>query len=164
MTTKTTASCECGHTAGVHLGELKACLIGGCNCSEFVEPSGGENPVLITVLRRLFPHGHPDFIPALLEEMKLHSDKNHDYASGGNSLGNFQRVAKIKSLYPGFPDNSPAGVALTYMLKQLDATMWGMAKGIEHKVEGLESRLRDISVYANLVNILLKEPKDEPII
>jgi hypothetical protein len=30
--------------------------------------------------RRLFPHGHPDYITKTIDEMKLHSDKNHDYA------------------------------------------------------------------------------------
>lgn len=34
-------------------------------------------------LREAFPYGHPEFLPMLLEKMKLHSDKNHDYVKGG---------------------------------------------------------------------------------
>jgi hypothetical protein len=104
-----------------------------------------------------FPFGHPAFRKLSLEEMQLHSDKNHDYASGGNPLGNFQRVAQIKSMYTGFPDATPVGVALTYLLKQLDAVMWGLAKGIKHRVEGYGPRLQDVSVYARLARIMIEE-------
>ena len=108
-------------------------------------------------LRLLYPHGHPRFVKILLEEAQLHSDKNHDYAAGGNALGNFQRVSAIKKLYPGFPDDEPHGVALNFMLKQLDAVMWSLAKGTQLKVEGTGSRLMDIAVYAVLCRIMLEE-------
>ena len=76
------------------------------------------------LLREAYPHGHPDFIPRMLEVIQLHSDKNHDYAMGGPPLGNFERVSKIMQLYPDFPWATPHGAATVYMLKQFDAFMW----------------------------------------
>jgi hypothetical protein len=112
-------------------------------------------------LRETFPNGHPDFLPLLTGIAQLHSDKNHDYAGGGNPLGNFQRVASLLGNYPGFPASTPVGVALVYALKQLDAVLWGLAKSIEHRVEGLESRLTDIAVYALLAIIMLRDQKGD---
>lgn len=105
----------------------------------------------------VWPHGHPDFIPRLLKLMALHSDKNHDYAIGGPPLGNFERVAKIMQLYPEFPWDTPYGVATVYMLKQFDAFMWQQRTGFAPKVEGVESRLGDITVYSQLIAIALQE-------
>ena len=102
-------------------------------------------------LRNLYPHGHPDFLPITLGELDLHSKKNHDYAAGGDPLGNFDRVASILALYPGLDLADRRVVALVYALKQLDTVLWGLAKRIVHKVEGLNTRLGDISVYAKLV-------------
>lgn len=102
-------------------------------------------------LRELFPHGHPAFLPTTLREIQLHSDKNHDYAKGGNPLGNFERVAAILALYPKLRLSDMRVVALIYALKQVDAVLWGLSEGIEHKVEGLNDRLQDISVYSKIV-------------
>ena len=105
-------------------------------------------------LREKFPHGHADFLPITVKEIELHSNKNHDYAKGGPALGNFDRVAAILALYPDLKLSDPRIVALVYALKQLDAVLWGINQGIEHKVEGLNSRLQDISVYAKLVECM----------
>ena len=122
------------------------------------EPEGSSRDRELTgTLRARFPHGHPEFLPITLSEAKLHSEKNFDYASGGSALGNFERVAKILELYPGFPTASPIGVAIIYMLKQLDAVLWGLAKGIKHKVEGFDSRLADISVYSKIVRCMFRD-------
>jgi len=102
-------------------------------------------------LRKEYPYGHPRFLPITLNEVRLHSDKNHDYAKGGSPLGNFDRVAAILRLYPLLRLSDRRVVALTYALKQLDAVLWGMSGNIEAKVEGANSRLQDISVYAKLV-------------
>lgn len=102
-------------------------------------------------LREQFPHGHRRFIEISLEEMQLHSDKNHDYASGGDALGNFKRVAAILALYPDLKISDPRVVALVYALKQVDATLWALNSGIEAKVEGIEKRLADVSVYSKIV-------------
>jgi len=101
-------------------------------------------------LKRAYPHGHPEFIPILLDKMQLHSDKNHDYARGGNPLGNFERVSKILELYPNLPLNHPVVIMLVYMLKQFDSVFWGLSQRIEHKVEGFIPRLGDILVYSGI--------------
>lgn len=98
--------------------------------------------------------GHPGFYALTEEEVKLHAAKNRDYAQGGDPLGNFNRVAAILALYPGLELAKPETVAVVYMLKQLDAAMWMLAQGYEGRVEGVDSRLRDVHVYAKLVRIL----------
>lgn len=114
---------------------------------------------IINQLRKEFPNGHSAFLALCLGEVKLHSDKNHDYAAGGDPMGNFQRVADILKMYPGFPYDTPSGVALIYALKQIDAILWGKAKGIQHKVEGLSGRYEDVSVYMKLARIQDQEGK-----
>jgi hypothetical protein len=106
------------------------------------------------VLRSVFPHGHEGFTALALRELKLHSDKNHDYAAGGHPLGNFYRVAAILSLYPGLSLADPAVVAIVYCVKQLDAYLWMKSNKHQAKVEGLQERLQDISVYAKLIQLL----------
>jgi hypothetical protein len=106
------------------------------------------------VLREFFPHGHPQFLPITLKEMELHSQKNNDYAAGGAPTGNFDRVAAILALYPKLKLSDRRVVALVYALKQLDAVLWGINSDITHKVEGLNARLQDISVYAKIVMCL----------
>lgn len=108
-------------------------------------------------LRAAFPYGHPEFLPMLLEKMKLHSDKNHDYAKGGRPLGNFERVASLLGLYPGLRLDDPVVVMLIYALKQVDATLWGFAQGITQKVEGPIDRLGDVLVYAGIAICALKD-------
>lgn len=113
-------------------------------------------------LRAAFPYGHADFIPMCLQEMALHSDKNHDYAGPGrNPLGNFYRRAAIYALYPGLDLSDPAVVAVVDALKQLDAYLWFKSNKHTAKVEGLESRLRDGSVYLKLAAILEREAANE---
>ena len=107
-------------------------------------------------LRASYPHGHPDFIPDLVDLAKLHSDKNHDYAKGGDPLGNFDRTAAIMRLYPEFPWASPHGSATVQMLKQLDAYLWMQSAKTEAKVEGPDPRLRDIQVFAGIIRIILR--------
>ena len=116
-----------------------------------------KTPTLERFIQEEYPHGHKRYIPILLEHAKLHSDKNHDYASGGDPLGNFKRVAAILALYPGLDPSHPVVVALTYALKQVDAVLWSLAKNIKAKVEGRGKRLDDIAVYAVLARILDEE-------
>lgn len=112
---------------------------------------------IIETVRQQFPHGHPEFLPVVMKLVKLHSNKNHDYASGGRPLGNFERVSAIKKLYPGLDWTTPSATAIDYMLKQLDAVLWGTAQGIEHKVEGLEGRWQDIVVYSLICLCMLRD-------
>lgn len=109
---------------------------------------------LIEALREIFPNGHPDFLLQTIGEMELHSLKNHDYAKGGHVLGNFNRVSTILSMYPGLKLSDPRVFALVLAMKQVDAVLWGLSENIEHKVEGLNSRLDDISVYAKIVKCM----------
>jgi len=82
---------------------------------------------LSSALRAMFPYGHERFIELSLKEMELHSEKNYDYAHGGNPLGNFVRVANILSNYSGLK-LTPAVIALIYMFKQLDSTLWQLSQ------------------------------------
>lgn len=118
--------------------------------------------LITSYFRSAFPNGHPAFLPTLLKMARLHSDKNHDYAGGGDPLGNFNRVAAILKQYPGFPVDSPTGVKLVYALKQVDAVLWGLSQKIDHKVEGLEGRLMDIAVYMLLALIDLRPSRTSP--
>lgn len=108
-------------------------------------------------LRKMFPHGHKDFIPLMLKDIELHSKKNFDYAAGGDPLGNFYRVANFLSNYPKLQLSEPAVVALVYALKQVDAVFWMLSNGHTAVVEGLTDKLRDISVYAKLALLILEE-------
>ena len=112
---------------------------------------------IIEQLREHFPHGHPDFIEKSLAEIALHSQKNHDYASGGDPLGNFKRVANILSMYPKLNLSDAAIVAMVYALKQIDAYLWLKSNGHEAKSEGSAARIGDVSVYAKLIGILDQE-------
>ena len=102
-------------------------------------------------------HGHPDFYKLTQDEIELHSAKNKDYTQGGDPLGNFKRVSAIKRLYPGLEWDSPTGVCLGYMFKQLDAALWMLAHRYEGNVENVDTRLRDVHVYAKIARILHKE-------
>lgn len=110
-------------------------------------------------LRKQFPWGHPLYIPIVVEQVALHSNKNHDYARGGDPLGNFTRVANMLKQWPNFPYNTPEGVAFIYALKQLDAEAWTMCQGGECKVEGLNGRTDDQAIYANLRRCMREEDK-----
>jgi hypothetical protein len=102
-------------------------------------------------------NGHPKFYQILDALADLHSAKNGDYAGGGRPLGNFERVAQLLGMYPGFPINTTYGVALVYALKQLDAALHLMATKRKGNVEGVPERLQDIAVYAVLAMIMYEE-------
>lgn len=107
-------------------------------------------------LKKMFPYGHEDFIPMSIDEMELHSTKNHDYAFGGDPLGNLIRGSQILSLYPKLDLSDPTVYAMVLMLKQLDAALWMKNQGHIAKVEGIVARMTDVSVYSKIVCILEK--------
>ncbi len=109
------------------------------------------------LLRGEFPHGHWQFLPTVLKQLELHSQKSHDYSKGGDPLGNFKRVAAILALYPKLNLADPRVVAMVYSLKQMDAVLWGLSEQIVQKVEGLNPRLDDVSNYATLVQCMNSE-------
>lgn len=125
----------------------------------FTTPVGKRagTPSVEYQLRKEYPNGHPNFLDITMREIRLHDDKSHDYASGGDPLGNFKRVAAILAQYPDLDMADPRVVALVYTMKQLDAVLWGLNSQITQKVEGLASRLQDISVYAKIVACLCED-------
>lgn len=110
-------------------------------------------------LRRRMPTGHPDFIPICLKMMELHSEKNQDYAKGGDPLGNFDRVSKIFSLYPNLRLSNPVVVAFAYMMKQIDAILWMINMDYEGGIEDTDSRFGDVNVYSILARIIHRQKK-----
>lgn len=104
--------------------------------------------------------GHPRFHELVSEISDLHDRKNTDYASGTKEgpLGNFERVSVIMKLYPGFDWDSPFGVACVYMLKQIDAAFTLRSQKRESVVgENIADRLKDVSVYSLIEQILVEE-------
>jgi len=112
-------------------------------------------------LRKEFPYGHPGYIPLTLQELQLHNDKNHDFAKGGDPLGNFKRTSAIKKLYPGFDWDSPFGTAVDYLLKQFDAMMHMRAQSIKAEVENIPTRLKDMVVYGKIAILLYEEEQKD---
>ena len=123
-----------------------------------------EKAALIARLREEFPYGAPEFMDITLDELELHSNKNHDYAGGGHPLGNFYRVSRLLGMYPGLNLSDPMIIALVYMLKQLDAVLWLKCQGSEAKVEGVDERLGDIHVYAKICRVIEQVAKKEAIL
>lgn len=122
---------------------------------------GNELETTKKLLKEKFNYGHPDFVDITFDEMDLHSKKNKDYAKGGNSLGNFNRVSNILSNYPNLDLSQPKVVALVYAMKQLDAVLWMWSQKYEGEVEGVQDRLRDIHIYMKLIRILAKEENEQ---
>lgn len=131
----------------------------GQEVDEALEEPGLEESIEVieSSLRHLYPHGHAGFIFMCLEEMRLHSDKNHDYASKERPLQNFYDAAAIFALFPGLDLSDPTVVALVYMVKQLVAVLHLKADGITAIVEGIERRMKDVGVFAKLVPIIERE-------
>ena len=95
----------------------------------------------------------------------LFDKKNFDYAAGGQQgpMGNFDRVSALLRSYPASGAwGSPSGVALTYLLKQLDAALILHTTG-KHSVtgEGLRERLTDIAAYAIITCLLIEREENK---
>lgn len=110
------------------------------------------------------PHyGHPKFHEFCRSLSDLHNKKNYDYAKGGRPLGNFERTAAIKQLYPGLDWTTREGTALDYMLKQLDAYMWLKCQGHATRTgEGPLPRLTDVGVYTGIIYAMEQENLANP--
>lgn len=102
-------------------------------------------------------YSQDEFYQLTQDEVELYHAKNRDYTHGGDPNGNFNRVSKILGLYPGLKLSEPEVVCITYMLKQLDAALWMMSQGYEGNTEDVDTRLRDVHVYAKICRILHKE-------
>ena len=112
---------------------------------------------LIEDLKKGKYYGHPMFYRIMLEELKLHSDKNKQYATQNNPLANFQRTGRLvrKLLKPNI--NPALASAMILMSKQIDAVYEMVGEGKKNTVEELEDKFKDISIYANLCIIILRE-------
>lgn len=107
--------------------------------------------------------GHPRFYQIIESLSDLHNRKNTDYAKGMNEgpLGNFHRTATIQALYPNMDWATPFGVAMAYMLKQLDAAMvLKSTKRDSVTGEPITDRMKDVAVYAILLMILDEESRE----
>ncbi len=104
-------------------------------------------------LRKACPYGHPEFVNMALRAVVLHSLKNHDYASGGPPLGNFDRRAAKAGVYKtgavqGVDLSDPVQLMMWDIEKQLDAAWWMRVRGNKAATEGVSKRLWDVGVYA----------------
>jgi len=95
-----------------------------------------------------------DYEQLTAQELDLYKAKNNDYTQGGDTYGNFKRVSAILSLYPKLKLSNPQVIAMIYLMKQLDATLWMLSEGYEGKVESIDTRLTDVSVYAKIIRLL----------
>jgi len=129
--------------------ELKVLSRAGGIPSGITGGSKKERPIKADQL-----HGHPDFYRLLERIAKLHSDKNYDYAAGGDPLGNFKRRATLYGMYPNLDLSDPAVIALVDAMKQLDAALWMYSNKHEAKVEGKVERLLDNAVYSLLSAVM----------
>ena len=105
-------------------------------------------------LAQSFPNVSSEFMTLTIDELELYSEKNTDYTKGGNPNGNFLRVASIFRNYPGLDLGNPRVVAIIYMMKQLDATLWMLSQGYEGQVENIDTGLRDVHTYAKIARTL----------
>jgi hypothetical protein len=106
------------------------------------------------------PSGHPLFAELTEEELELHEAKNKDYRSNADPLANFKRVAAWMALYPNMNWATPEGVAAVYAMKQQDAALSLMERGVEGGVENVDTRARDVHIYWKILRILHRERKD----
>lgn len=114
----------------------------------------------LTAVKKEKRHGHPRVYGILEEMAELHSDKNYDYAAGGDPLGNFKRRAAIYAMYPGLDLSDPTVVALVDAMKQLDGALWLLSNKHTAKVEGIVPRLVDNALYS-VIAIVNEEEKEE---
>lgn len=107
-------------------------------------------------------NGHPRVYEILKGIADLHERKNTDYAAGGKQgpLGNFKRCASIMALYPGMKWDTPFGVAMNFMLKQLDAALI-LASQERKSVTGedIPDRLKDVAAYSVIAMVIAEEEK-----
>jgi len=111
-------------------------------------------------MKKFSGYGDPRFYALLRKFANTHSRKNQDYAKGSaqGHLGNFKRSADFLKLYPGFPWDTPFGIAIIYALKQLDAALI-LASTQRDSITGepVTERLKDVAVYSAIASILWDE-------
>lgn len=117
---------------------------------DYASPKGR----LKELIEEMFPNSAPGFIDLTIKEIELHAEKNHDYARGGDAFGNFKRNAAHLAMYPNLKLSDPRVFALVLAMKQIDAVLWSLNVGTPTKVENIGRRLKDIYIYAKIVELI----------
>ncbi len=103
-------------------------------------------------------HGDKRFYEILENLAKLHSEKNRQYATKENPLGNFYRTAELCSkLFKYSIKNKPLAMALSYMAKQVDGVYEIVGESKENTVDSLKDKLQDVAIYSILSMILIDD-------
>lgn len=102
-------------------------------------------------------YGHPAFYKALEDIANLHEEKNRQYATPEDPLGNFRRTGQItcKMLKPGIDPTLAS--CLSFMSKQVDGVYELFGEMKENTIDSLEDKLQDITVYSVIALILVRE-------
>ena len=104
-------------------------------------------------------YGHPMFY-TIIEGLKdLHSEKNRQYATKGNPLGNFERTGRMiaKFLHPRV--NPTLASCLSLLSKQVDGIYEIVGESKANTIDSLEDKLKDVAVYSIIAMIILSEAK-----
>lgn len=113
---------------------------------------------VIKEFKKLFPNGDPRFYEIIIELCQLHNDKNNDYATQSQPLGNFTRVGTwIEDYKLIVPGRKALKTSIIYMLKQLDAALKLIGNEQKGQVEDAPKRLADIAVYSIIAMILYEK-------
>lgn len=102
-------------------------------------------------------HGHPMFHEVVREITRLHEEKNRQYATSTDPLGNFRRTGQIisKMLKPGL--NPSLASCLAFMSKQVDGVYEIFGEDKKNTVDSLEDKLLDIAIYSIIGIVLVRE-------
>jgi len=98
-------------------------------------------------------YGHPKFKEYTEEMVKIHSQKNHDYADQSDPLNNFRIV---NELVKDIPD-CPFKVAFTRLIEKILRISQIAKKGNQVTNETLIDSLMDGANYCILARILIEE-------
>ena len=90
--------------------------------------------------------------------MKLHNNKNENYAGGGLPLGTFYRVANIMSNYPKLRQGDPAVALIGMVIKQIDNVLWTLNNQRFYSESSIDEHLQDIAVYMIILRCLRQDP------
>lgn len=103
--------------------------------------------------------GHPAFYAVGEEINDLHSEKNRQYATPDDPLGNFRRTGQIiaKMLKPGLDPSLASCLAL--MSKQVDGVYEIFGEDKKDTLDSLEDKLLDIEVYSRIAIVLVREAR-----
>lgn len=101
-------------------------------------------------------YGHPRFYELLEEESRIHSDKNHDYASSEDPLKNFREVGKTMGM-------KAWKVAYFFVVHKFYRLVNLLQSGKTPLNESVPDTLTDMSIYIKLFRILWEEEEEKKI-